>query len=99
MLQLVHDAGHYLAARLHQVQLSFPPVLLPSLQIGIFGSVTRFLSFPKSRKELFDVAIAGPVAGFAASLACLLVGLSLTAGADPDTLGHSPSLYHYESNQ
>ena len=79
--------GHYAAARLHQVELAFPSVLIPSLQIGLFGSVTRFLSFPKTRQQLFDVSIAGPVAGYLGSLACLLGGLYLTAAASPDALG------------
>ena len=87
LLQLLHELGHYAAARLNQVELAFPSVLIPSLQIGLFGSVTRFLSFPKTRRQLFDVSIAGPVAGFVSSLACLLGGLYLTAGASPDALG------------
>lgn len=87
LLQIVHDLAHYAVARLNDVTLSFPSVVIPSLQIGTFGSITRFLSFPKNRKQLFDVSIAGPTAGFAASLACLFAGLSLTAGASPDLLG------------
>lgn len=87
LLQLLHDLGHYVAARLNEVEVAFPSVLIPSLQIGLFGSVTRFLSFPKTRRQLFDVSIAGPVTGFIASLACLLGGFYLTAGASPDALG------------
>jgi len=73
--------------RLRGLELLFPSVLLPSLQIGLFGSVTRLLAFPKDRKQLFDVAIAGPLCGFTASLVCLFGGLSLTAGATPEMLG------------
>eukprot|EP01036_Dinobryon_divergens_P004193 gene4193-5534_t len=46
-LQLVHDMGHFLTSRFHGVSMSLP-VQLPSLQIGIYGSATRFLGFPKN---------------------------------------------------
>jgi membrane-associated protease RseP (regulator of RpoE activity) len=90
-LQLVHDLGHYLFAFLNKTKLSVP-YLIPSLQIGLFGSITNFLSYPKSRKELFDISIAGPVFGFAASLACTIYGLGLTVDTAPDVLSAFPAL-------
>lgn len=91
-LQLFHDLGHYLMSLRYGAKLSFPPYLLPSLQIGLFGSVTNFLSYPKNRKELFDISIAGPLFGFLASLACTVYGLQATTTATPEMLQSYPQL-------
>ena len=90
-LQAVHDLGHAAAAKAHNTKISLP-FFLPSLQVGIFGSITNFLEFPKSRKALFDIAIAGPATGFLFSLAATIYGLTLTAGATPDLLATFPAL-------
>lgn len=81
-LQLLHDLGHFIAAKIHDLKLGLP-LPLPSLQIGIFGSATRFLDYPKDRKALLDMALLGPLLGFLGSFACLSVGLmtSMTASA------------------
>eukprot|EP00600_Ochromonadales_sp_CCMP1393_P002274 CAMPEP_0174977378 /NCGR_PEP_ID=MMETSP0004_2-20121128/13572_1 /TAXON_ID=420556 /ORGANISM="Ochromonas sp., Strain CCMP1393" /LENGTH=798 /DNA_ID=CAMNT_0016228547 /DNA_START=56 /DNA_END=2452 /DNA_ORIENTATION=+ len=91
-VQIVHDLGHYLMALFYQTRLSFPSLYWPSLQIGIYGSVTRFLSFPKTRRELFDVSIAGPFLGFCVSLWCTLQGLSFTTTASAEDLSTYPQL-------
>jgi Zn-dependent protease len=90
-LQVAHDLGHAAAAKSHNTKISLP-YFLPSLQVGIFGSITNFLEFPKSRKALFDIAIAGPFAGFLCSLAATLYGLTLTASASPELLSTFPAL-------
>jgi membrane-associated protease RseP (regulator of RpoE activity) len=58
----------------------------------VFGSITNFLSFPKNRKEMFDVAIAGPFLGFLTSLITTLIGLYLTQSASPNDLATYPAL-------
>lgn len=88
----MYDFGHYAMAALYKVKLSFPPIYLPSLQIGLFGSITRFADYPRDRKELFDVSIAGPVSGFLSSLACTFTGLQLTASASPAEAATFPEL-------
>ena len=90
-LQLTHDLGHWLAAKSHDTKLSLP-YFIPSLQIGIFGSITNFLSFPKSRKALFDISIAGPALGFLVSLSATLIGLSITASSSPEVLATFPAI-------
>ena len=90
-LQAIHDIGHAAAAKIHDVKLGFP-LIVPSVQLGLFGTVTRFLSFPKSRKALFDVAIAGPFAGFVASMACMLIGIDITAHATASELLNYPAI-------
>ncbi|MBW4670636.1 MAG: site-2 protease family protein [Cyanomargarita calcarea GSE-NOS-MK-12-04C] len=72
-----HEIGHWVLARRHQVRLSLP-FFLPSIQIGSFGSITRFQSVLPNRKVLFDIALAGPAVGGIVSLLMLVVGLLLS---------------------
>lgn len=91
MVQLAHELGHLVMAAVHGVKIGVPFVL-PSLQIGLFGGITRYLGFPKSRKAAFDVAIAGPLLGFAVSLSVLVAGLGDTVSATPEALAQFPAL-------
>ncbi len=72
-----HEIGHRLLAQRYQIRLS-PPFLLPTLQIGAFGAITRFESLLPNRKVLFDIAFAGPAAGGIVSFLMLLIGLILS---------------------
>lgn len=71
---LIHELGHRVMASRYGVRLS-PPFFLPTWQIGSFGAITRFESLMPNRSVLFDVSIAGPLAGGLFSFALLLVGL------------------------
>lgn len=77
-LQLLHESAHLVAARVHGLKTGIPK-LVPSLQIGIFGSITRLLSVPSNNNALFDFALAGPAVAGAASLALYVAGLFLSA--------------------
>jgi len=72
-----HELGHWIYAQRYGIKLSFP-FLLPSWQIGTFGSLTRFASLVPHRSALFDVAIAGPAFGGLISMIMLLLGLVLS---------------------
>ncbi|MBD2343441.1 site-2 protease family protein [Anabaena subtropica] len=74
---VAHEIGHWLLARRHQVRLSWP-FFLPAVQIGSFGTITRFESLLPNRSVLFDIAVAGPIAGGIVSLLMLIVGLLLS---------------------
>lgn len=74
---LIHEFGHWLLARRHQIRLSLP-FFLPAVQIGSFGAITRFESLLPNRKVLFDIALAGPAFGGIASLITLIAGLVLS---------------------
>ncbi len=91
-LQAVHELGHYVSAWLNQVKVSFPPYFLPSLQIGSFGSILPFLNYPKDRKAMFDVSLAGPLFGFIASALCTYYGLEITNQASLTELQRYPAL-------
>jgi len=90
-IQLAHDLAHTLAAKAKDVKLGVP-IYIPSLQVGTFGSVLRFVSFPKSRKDMFDVAMAGPLTGLALSLAAFAAGMAMTNGAPVEVSEQWPML-------
>ncbi|MBS3028121.1 MAG: site-2 protease family protein [Dolichospermum sp. DET50] len=77
VILISHEIGHWLLARRHQVQLSWP-FFLPAVQIGSFGTITRFESLVPSRNALFDIALAGPAFGGIMSLLLLVIGLLLS---------------------
>jgi membrane-associated protease RseP (regulator of RpoE activity) len=73
-----HEMGHYLYARHYRVYAT-PPFFIPfpSL-IGTLGAFIRIKGPIPNRSALFDIGIAGPIAGFIPSCAAVLVGLSLS---------------------
>jgi len=78
---LVHESGHYFAARRHKIPVT-PPYFLPippwiSL-VGTLGAFIRIKGPTVRRSVLFDVGAAGPYASFLLSIPVLLVGLALS---------------------
>lgn len=73
-----HEMGHYLYARHYRVYAT-PPFFIPfpSL-IGTMGAFIRIKGPIPSRAALFDIGIAGPIAGFIPACLALFVGLSLS---------------------
>ena len=78
-----HEFGHYFASRYHHVNatlpyfLPFPPIpilLQLFLNFGTFGAVIKTKSIVPSKKAMFDIGVAGPIAGFIASLLVLIYG-------------------------
>lgn len=78
LILLAHEFGHYFACRYHRVSCTLPWFLPAPSFIGTFGAFIRFRSPLKSRRELFDVGIAGPLAGFIFVLPALGIGLALS---------------------
>jgi membrane-associated protease RseP (regulator of RpoE activity) len=78
LILLAHEFGHYFACRYHGVLCTLPWFLPAPSFIGTFGAFIRFRSPLKSRRELFDVGIAGPLAGFIFLLPALGIGLALS---------------------
>jgi membrane-associated protease RseP (regulator of RpoE activity) len=76
---VIHEAGHYVLSRIHRVPASFPLFIPgPPHFIGTFGAVIRMRSAIMNRRALFDIGVAGPIAGFVAAVVAILVGLSLS---------------------
>ena len=64
-----------------QVKLSVP-TWVPSIITGITSSVTSFKSLPNNKNAMFDVSVAGPLAGMIASLSAIGLGSQLTVTSD-----------------
>lgn len=74
---LAHELGHYLAAMYHRVDASLP-YFLPSPLMGTFGAFIRVRSPIYSKRALFDIGVAGPLAGFVFLIPALGVGLAFS---------------------
>lgn len=77
----VHEMGHYVAARLHGVKVTLPFFIPLPLwgSLGTLGAVIFIKSPFQNRKQLFDVGIAGPLAGLLVAVPLFLFGLEQTA--------------------
>lgn len=70
-----HEMGHYFAARAHGISVT-PPFFIPvPFALGTFGAFIKIKSTTPSRRALFDVAAAGPLAGLVFAIPALLIGL------------------------
>ena len=81
-----HEFGHYFACRYYGVRATLPffipapPFLTP---FGTFGAVIKIKDHIKSRRALFDIGIAGPLAGFALAVPASVIGLWMAKPAPP----------------
>jgi membrane-associated protease RseP (regulator of RpoE activity) len=74
-----HEFGHYFACRYHKVDATLPYYIPAPLPLtGTLGAVIRIREHFPSKKALFDIGVAGPIAGFVALLPFLYWGLSLS---------------------
>jgi membrane-associated protease RseP (regulator of RpoE activity) len=92
-----HELGHYLMCRYHNVDATLPyflPVPLPLT--GTLGAFIRIREPFPSRRVLFDIGVAGPIAGFVMLVPFLFVGLSwsppVPAPTDPKDLEFAVSM-------
>jgi membrane-associated protease RseP (regulator of RpoE activity) len=75
---LAHEMGHYLACLWYGVDATLPffiPAPYLNFLVGTFGAVIRIRSPFPHRRALFDIGIAGPLAGFAVCLPVLFLGI------------------------
>ncbi|MCU1237988.1 MAG: peptidase [Candidatus Solibacter sp.] len=89
LILLAHEFGHYVAAVFHQVDASLP-YFLPSPFLGTFGAFIRVRSPIYSKRALFDIGIAGPLAGFVFLVPALAVGIAFSKVIPG--IGHQGSL-------
>lgn len=76
---VTHELGHYVVSRLHGVPTSLP-LFVPGLPhfVGTFGAIIRMRAPLTDRRALFDIGVAGPIAGFIVAVIALVVGLRLS---------------------
>jgi membrane-associated protease RseP (regulator of RpoE activity) len=89
VILLCHELGHYFMCRRYRVRSTLPffipffPLRLPFAQLpvlaspfGTFGALILMRQRIASRKAVFDIGIAGPLAGLVPSIAALAYGLA-----------------------
>jgi membrane-associated protease RseP (regulator of RpoE activity) len=75
-----HEMGHYIMCQYYKVPATLPyflpaPLLSP---LGTFGAFIMMRGIPKNKRILFDVGVAGPIAGLVIAVPVLFLGLSLS---------------------
>ena len=76
---ICHEMGHYIACRIYRVDATLPyfiptpPMIGPA---GTFGAFIKIRSPMPSRKAVFDIGVAGPIAGFIALIPIAIIGVA-----------------------
>ncbi|HMB54108.1 MAG TPA: site-2 protease family protein, partial [Thermoanaerobaculia bacterium] len=83
---LCHEMGHYLACRRYGLPATLPYFLPLPLGIGTLGAFIRIRGAIESRRQLFDVGVAGPIAGFVALVPFLILGVARSEVVPVDAL-------------
>jgi membrane-associated protease RseP (regulator of RpoE activity) len=85
---IVHEMGHYYISKKHGIATSLPffipvPPILPYFNIGTFGALISSRDPMPNKKALFDVGLAGPLAGFLVAIPVTIIGI-MTAEVVPE---------------
>ena len=89
-----HEMGHYVACRIYRVDATLPyfiptpPLVGPA---GTFGAFIKIRSPMPSRKAVFDIGVAGPIAGFIALIPITIIGVATMQTVPPELVFHSQS--------
>jgi membrane-associated protease RseP (regulator of RpoE activity) len=74
-----HEFGHYFACVYYRVNASLPYFLpMPLLFTGTLGAVIRIRQPMPNKRALFDIGIAGPIAGFVVAVPLVFIGMSVS---------------------
>lgn len=88
-IQAVHELAHRVIAKRRMVELGLPVPLL-SPELGLFGAVTSYRSFPPNLDALFDISVCGPLSGMLASVGCFIGGIMATLNSSAAMLTTFP---------
>jgi membrane-associated protease RseP (regulator of RpoE activity) len=72
----VHEMGHYVVGRIHKADVTLPYFIPMPFGLGTMGAVILLRSPIKNKRQLFDIGVAGPLAGLAVAIPLLIVGLA-----------------------
>lgn len=79
-----HELGHYALARWHGMKVSLPYFIPVPFALGTFGAFIRLRSPSRTRASLFDMAVAGPLAGLVIAIPVLYFGLQSSVIIPPE---------------
>jgi len=102
LILMAHEMGHYLYCVYYGVNATLPFFIPAPTLIGTFGAFIRIRSPIRSRTALFDIGIAGPIAGFVVATTVLIFALPLSkvipaAAVDPDVQLGYPLIFRLVS--
>lgn len=76
---LFHEMGHFIAGKIHKLQISLPYFIPIPLALGTMGALIIYKSRIGSAKKLIDVAVAGPISGIVIATVLMIIGLNLSS--------------------
>jgi membrane-associated protease RseP (regulator of RpoE activity) len=90
-----HEMGHYLACRYYNIDASLPYFLpVPLFPSGTLGAFIRIREPIPLKRMLFDIGIAGPIAGFLVAVPALFIGISMShVVAMPDPMPEGTTFF------
>jgi membrane-associated protease RseP (regulator of RpoE activity) len=96
---LAHEFGHYLMSRYHKTPATLPYFIpFPFSPLGTMGAAILMRGIPKNKRVLFDIGVAGPLAGLVVAIPVLFIGLSMsttsTLLASPNGFLEGNSLFY-----
>lgn len=87
LILLAHEMGHYVYCRRYEVGATLP-FFIPFITLfGTLGAFIRIRAPIRSRSNLFDIGIAGPIAGFVVAFSILFLSLGLSRPISSAPLG------------
>ncbi|MCU0239908.1 MAG: site-2 protease family protein [Pyrinomonadaceae bacterium] len=88
-----HEAGHYIACRIYGVDATLPYFIPspPLIAVGTFGAFIKIVSPIPSKRAVFDIGVAGPLAGFVALIPIAFIGLYTMEAIPPEKLVETQS--------
>lgn len=76
---LAHELGHYFMSRFHKTPATLPYFIpFPFSPLGTMGAAILMRGIPKNKRILFDIGVAGPLAGLVVAIPVLFLGLRLS---------------------
>ncbi|MFL6193970.1 MAG: site-2 protease family protein [Thermoanaerobaculia bacterium] len=93
IILFAHEMGHYVACRRYRIACTLPYFLPVPFNFGTFGAFIKIKSPIYSKRQLFDVGIAGPIAGFVMLIPFLLYGVARSHPA-PLVIAPGPEAAH-----
>ena len=89
LILLIHELGHFVACQRWNVDASLPYFIPSPSLFGTWGAFIRIRSPIFSRRGLFDIGIAGPIAGFVILIPVLTIGVLLSRELPPGAVQQS----------